>query len=68
MEQPGSTREQTLAVAVEHLRAALELLDSVEAPGHIGCHIDLALNQLEAEAMTARADCAGMSERSAARH
>jgi hypothetical protein len=68
VKQPGLGREQILTTALEHLRAALELLDSTDAPAHIGAHIDLALNQLEAEALTARAAQTGMSERSAARH
>lgn len=68
VEQGGLNREQMLASALEHLRAALELLDSAEAPAHIGAHVDLALNQLEDEAMSARSAQTGLSERSAARH
>lgn len=36
-----------LADALEHLRAAILLLDEAEAPAHIAAHVDLAMNQLE---------------------
>lgn len=34
-------------LALNHLRSALELLDSQNAPAHIGAHVDLAIHQLE---------------------
>ena len=50
----GLTREQMLTAALDHLGAALELLDSAEAPAHIGAHVDLALNQVKGEAINSR--------------
>jgi len=39
-------REQAFGDALAHLRDALEILDSFDAPAQIGAHIDLALCQL----------------------
>ena len=50
-------RQQVLAEAARHLRSALELLDSVEAPAQIGAHVDLAAHQLEAELFTVEERC-----------
>jgi len=36
-----------LSEAIEHLRAALAILDSTQAPAQIGAHVDLALCQLQ---------------------
>lgn len=41
---PG--RQETLSEALRQLRSALELLDSTDAPAHIGAHVDLAINEL----------------------
>ena len=41
------TAADMMSAALEHLVAALELLDQCGAPGHIGSHIDLASHQLE---------------------
>lgn len=40
-------REHWLGLAAVQLRAALELLDRVDAPPHIAAQVDLALHQLE---------------------
>lgn len=42
----ASDREQALSDAAEHLRAAIAILDTSEAPAHIAAHLDLALCQL----------------------
>jgi hypothetical protein len=47
MEEPGIDREDVLKEAAAHLRAALEIIDALAAPAHIGAHIDLALCELE---------------------
>ena len=54
MNEPAKGAQQMLAEAAEYLRLALELLDSADAPPQIGAHIDLAINQLEAQV---RAGC-----------
>lgn len=40
------TRNEILVEAYRHLKLAMELLDSVEAPAHIAAHVDLAAHQL----------------------
>ncbi len=39
-------RKELLACALVQLRAAIEILDRVEAPGQIAAHIDLGACQL----------------------
>jgi hypothetical protein len=60
--------QQMLAAAAEHLRTALQLLDSAEASPHIGAHIDLALYQLEAALLERSSEALTTPERSRARH
>ena len=38
---------EQLLLALEHLNTALQLLDQIGAPPHIGAHVDLAIHQLE---------------------
>ena len=45
-------RKELTDQALSHLEAAIDLLDLLEAPGHIACHADLAARQLEAWAVT----------------
>ena len=52
----GMDRWHMLAEAAEHLRSALELLDSAAAPGQIGAHVDLAAHQLQGELAQLSAD------------
>lgn len=68
VEQTNSTREQMLIGAVDHLRTALQLLDAAEAPAQIGAHVDLALNQLQAEVVSTSAIETIPPETSSARH
>jgi hypothetical protein len=42
----SSDREQILSEAVNHLKAAIQILDGVGVSAHIGAHVDLALRQL----------------------
>lgn len=49
VDKSNFNREKSLTSAADHLRTALQLLDSVEAPANIGAHVDLALHQLHAE-------------------
>ncbi len=44
--EQASNREQAFSEALEHVRAAIAILDSVEAPAQIAAHLDLALCQL----------------------
>jgi len=37
---------QLLVQALEHLKAAVALLDRAQAPAHIAAHVDLATHQL----------------------
>lgn len=37
---------QLLVQALEHLKAAIDLLDRAQAPAHIAAHVDLAAHQL----------------------
>jgi hypothetical protein len=37
---------QMLRDALDHLQSGLDLLDRAGAPGQIGAHVDLAINQL----------------------
>jgi hypothetical protein len=41
------TAEEQLGQALEHLRSAIALLDSSNAPAHIAAHVDLAVHQLQ---------------------
>ncbi len=41
-----TSREQMLRDALDHLQAALNLLDLAPAPPHIGAHVDLATHEL----------------------
>jgi hypothetical protein len=43
----AGTPGQMLADALDHLQAAIELLDRAEAPGQIAAQIDLAFHQLD---------------------
>lgn len=43
----SATDVQALWDALEHLRSAIEILDSAGAPAHIAAHVDLAMNQLQ---------------------
>jgi hypothetical protein len=47
MDEPHKNTENMLIEAMNHLRAAIDLLDRAGAPGHIAAHADLAFNQLE---------------------
>ena len=42
----ASVPEQAYGEALEHVRAAIAILDSIEAPAQIAAHLDLALCQL----------------------
>ena len=44
--EQASDREQAFSEALDHLRAAIAILDSVDAPAQIAAHLDLALCQL----------------------
>jgi hypothetical protein len=44
--EQASDSEQAFSEALEHVRAAIAILDSVEAPAQIAAHLDLALCQL----------------------
>jgi len=68
VDKSNSNREEILASAVEHLRSALQLLDSVEAPANIGAHVDLALHQLHAELVDRVNPQSRSTERSTVRH
>jgi hypothetical protein len=57
MEYSAKDRHQALAEASQHLRLALDLLDSISAPAQIGAHVDLAVNQVEAEIFAAAERC-----------
>jgi hypothetical protein len=39
-------KQDVLLDALTHLRAAIEILDQVDAPAHIAAHVDLAVNQI----------------------
>jgi len=45
-DQRLSDRQQALADALEHMQAAIELLDEARAPAQIAAVVDLALCQL----------------------
>lgn len=47
--QRTADRQQMLVDALNHIQAALELLDRATAPGNIGANLDLSLHQLKAE-------------------
>jgi hypothetical protein len=47
-------REQMLRDALNHLQAALSLLDLASAPPHIGAHVDLATHELDAHVPAAQ--------------
>lgn len=49
MNEGNSSNKEHLSLASQHLRTAIDLLDLVEAPGHIAAHVDLALSELERE-------------------
>lgn len=40
-------KTKQLLAARDHLRLALDALDTAGAPAHIGAHVDLAIHQLE---------------------
>lgn len=42
-----ATRREALETAFAWMRSALELLDAVDAPPHIGAHLDLAICELQ---------------------
>ncbi len=42
----GTSRQEMLCDAANHLQSALDLLDGAEAPAHIGARVDLAAHQL----------------------
>lgn len=46
MNDPATSRVETLRAALKHLHSAIDLLDQVDAPEHIGAHADLAAYQL----------------------
>ena len=48
MKQISEDGKPALEVAMQHMKAALELLDRTGAPADIGAHLDLAINRLEA--------------------
>lgn len=50
MEQEQTGLQRMLIEALDHLHAALDLLDRAAAPAHIGAHVDLAIHQLGAAA------------------
>lgn len=50
----GADREQMLRDALNHLQAALGLLDLASAPPHIGAHVDLAAHELDVQVPAAR--------------
>jgi hypothetical protein len=54
---------QVLRDALHHLQAGLELLDRAGAPGQIGAHVDLAINQLEQALSTGCSAAAMPSDR-----
>lgn len=43
----ATVQQRALRDALDHLRAALELLDRAGAPPQIGAHVDLARHQVE---------------------
>lgn len=43
-DQPEDRSEEEVALSL--MQAALEKLDNARAPGHIGAHLDLAIEQL----------------------
>lgn len=43
----AATHQEQLIRALDHLRAAIALLDAADAPPHIAAHVDLALHQLQ---------------------
>ena len=43
----GKSPRQMMSDALDHLQAAIELLDEADAPGQIAAHIDLAFHQLD---------------------
>jgi hypothetical protein len=47
MDNSSPTNVERLVCAFNHLRMALASLDAANAPGHIGAHVDLAINQLK---------------------
>jgi hypothetical protein len=48
MNQNDLSTDKLLADALNHLEAAIELLDQAGAPGHVAAHADLAASQLQA--------------------
>jgi hypothetical protein len=48
--EPGALEDPTLKLkeASSLMKRALLLLDEADAPGEVGCHLDLAICQLEA--------------------
>lgn len=47
MTDPATVRQQALRDALDHLRAALELLDRAGAPPQIGAHVDLGAHHIQ---------------------
>lgn len=44
--QYNAVPQTMMKSALQHLQAAIELLDQAEAPGQIAAHVDLAMHQL----------------------
>lgn len=42
----NAARQTMMRSALQHLQAAIELLDQADAPGQIAAHADLAVHQL----------------------
>ena len=63
-----SRRSELLRAALGHLQAALDLVDQASAPGQIGAHIDLAVNQLADTIASPGIAEAGHPAEHAARH
>ena len=42
----NAARQTMMQSALQHLQAAIELLDQADAPGQIAAHVDLAVHQL----------------------
>ena len=58
MDGANTAHDDEIAIALEHLRSALHLLDSAEAPPQIGARLDHIIHDVY---MTMAADVAGTS-------
>lgn len=47
MDSANSPSEESLHRALSYLQSALQILDDLDAPGHIGAHVDFAVCELQ---------------------